>query len=364
MKKQRSDLVAGISFNEGIVSEILSRLEVKYVLRCKSVCKFWYDVINNKQFVDLHMKHNGRLSFQYIKRKGESLDTQSINSDGTKQNITYLDSYCTGFLLVERSSESDKPSPIYRLSNPSTKSILDLPDPHYRVRSMTIFQDSSTNSYYVFSVCIHQDCKKFQLLHLGGQSNDPIPNANLCWRTLEIPEYDKLSRQQRCGFSFVASKGILYILAVLKDGLSNPKVICFDLVKQQTCTTLDMPDQSLCLNVRKVCFQLCRGKPAVSFVLGEKLNFWVLEDYKSQKWADKIQMSLTFLKEDSNLDKVIPRIYCTDNGEVLLLYNIQNFELFVYNPKSKQKFTIPSSHHKVPATLVSVKGMQPEKKEC
>lgn len=121
-----------------------------------------------------------------------------------------------------------------------------------------------------------------------------------------------------------------------------------------------MPDQYLRLNSRNVCFQLCRGKPIVTYVVEDKLKIWVLEDYMNQKWADMIQISLPFLKEDPSL-KFIPYICCNDNGELRLLCGRGKTELFVYNPKSKER-TIPSLL--VPATLVSVKGIQPEKKEC
>ncbi|KAK1378108.1 hypothetical protein POM88_024852 [Heracleum sosnowskyi] len=231
---------------------------------------------------------------------------------------------------------------------------------------MSIFQYSSTKSYYVLSVYIDDQEEnkkhKFELLDHGGQSNAPYPNADICWRTLQISEYDKLSRQQRCIFKFVGCNGILYILVLLEVGLSNPKIICFDLVKQHTYTTLDVPDQSLCFKSREVQLQLLGGKPAVSFVLEKNLNVWVLEDYKNQKWANTIQIPLPFSEKNSNM-QTIPHLYRNgDDGEVFLQYRGKGF-LWVYSPKLKEWRKILSQHMSVPATLVSVKGRQPEKEE-
>ncbi|KAK1366337.1 hypothetical protein POM88_041898 [Heracleum sosnowskyi] len=304
MKRQSYDLLVNspnaakpdqIFFPEGILWEILSWLEVKYLLRYKSVCKLWPSTTT------------------------------------------------------------------YQLWNPSTKRILDLPphDPLKRLGNyMTLFQNSSTNSYYAFSAYIDEENNKqnFGLLDFGGQSNDPCPNANLSWKTVTISECDKLRRHQKHNFSFVHSKGVLYILVLLEVELSNPKIICFDLIKQQSSTTLDVPDQSLRFESREVCFQLWRGKPAVTFVLEEKFNAWVLEDYKKQNWADRIQIPLLFLKEYPGWNKAIPTMHYDDDGEVFLQYRTK-FGPWKYDPKIKEFGIDLSPYARVPATLESVKGI-------
>lgn len=107
-------------FPEEIWFEILSWLGVKSLLRCKSVCKLWYAVIKNKQFVDMHAIHSGHMCCN-IKRK-----SKLRNSDGTKEEIWFL-SHCEGFVLVKNLSFA---SVTYQISNPATKRVLDLPHPH------------------------------------------------------------------------------------------------------------------------------------------------------------------------------------------------------------------------------------------
>ncbi|KAK1369527.1 hypothetical protein POM88_035622 [Heracleum sosnowskyi] len=52
---------------QGIISEILSYLDVKSLLVCKSVCKRWYAIIKN-EFVETHMTRNNG-TFHVFKRK-------------------------------------------------------------------------------------------------------------------------------------------------------------------------------------------------------------------------------------------------------------------------------------------------------
>ncbi|XP_050211311.1 F-box/kelch-repeat protein At3g06240-like [Mercurialis annua] len=43
--------------SEELVGEILKRLPVKSLLKCRSVCKSWYSVIANPKFISLHLAH-------------------------------------------------------------------------------------------------------------------------------------------------------------------------------------------------------------------------------------------------------------------------------------------------------------------
>lgn len=87
-----------------------------------------------------------------------------------------------------------------------------------------------------------------------------------------------------------------------------------------------------------------------------------IEDYKKQKRADTIQIPLPLLEDPSWKKVISPYIYRDYDGEVLLLYNVKGMKL-VYNSKLKKWSKILTLHVKIPATLVSVKGMQPEKEE-
>ncbi|KAL8145758.1 hypothetical protein AgCh_003780 [Apium graveolens] len=157
-----------------------------------------------------------------------------------------------------------------------------------------------------------------------------------------------------------SSDGVLYILALLAVESSNPMIICVDLVNE-ACTTHYAP-QTLLFNWYEVNFQLWKGKPSIIFIVEEKLNIWILEDYKTRKWADPIVILLPFLEQNPFMKKVVPYIY-EDDEEDALVYHKDSLCYRVYKLNSKELCTIPCPPLRAPATLVSVKGMQPERRE-
>ncbi|WOH11585.1 hypothetical protein DCAR_0831075 [Daucus carota subsp. sativus] len=227
-----------------------------------------------------------------------------------------------------------------------------------------IFIDSSTSSYNVLSVYSDKDQGKvcFERLDLGGQSNDPCPSQDLSWRNFNIPEFDKLNGQKiyEKFLYYLSKEGILYIVTLLKVGPRKPKIICFDIVKQAS-TILDVPQISLGFDWPNLRIQLWRGKPALIFVLEEQLNIWVLDDYKRQKWADTIKIPLPFLKQFPGIKETVPYalVFCEDE-DAMLVYDEDDIKgCIVYKLKSKELDVIPYVPCMIPATLVSVKGMQP-----
>ncbi|KAK1353532.1 hypothetical protein POM88_051897 [Heracleum sosnowskyi] len=206
------------------------------------------------------------------------------------------------------------------------------------------------------------------LLDLGGQSDDPCPNADLSWRIVKIPVFDMLSRQdrqERYHFSYCMSReGILHILTSPRVGLQNPKVMCVDLVKQ-TCGILKVP-QNLYFNCKELKFQSWTHKPSILFVRDQKLNIWVLEDYKKQKWADTMVVPLPFLEQRPSLmTELVPHIHRdNDDEEDILVYIHGPGNPRLYTVKSGSVCSGPTPLMRIPATLVSLRGMQPKKKDC
>ncbi|KAK1377951.1 hypothetical protein POM88_024695 [Heracleum sosnowskyi] len=190
------------------------------------------------------------------------------------------------------------------------------------------------------------------------------PNKDLSWRKLNIPEYDEAKRLQkydcrRC----VLEEGILFIPALLKVVSSNPIILCVDLV-QQVCTTLNAPESLGFEDRGNINFQLWRGKPALSFVSEEKLNVWILEDYKKQKWAETMLIPLPFLEEEPNLKKMIPNIYQGDEEDLLVYPHSRRgypigYHIYKVNSKVLGYDSTPPPT-RVVATFVSVKGMRPK----
>ncbi|XP_050212230.1 F-box protein CPR1-like isoform X1 [Mercurialis annua] len=52
--------------SEELVAEILKRLSVKSLLKCRSVCKLWYSLISNPSFISLHIAHTTQANKPYF----------------------------------------------------------------------------------------------------------------------------------------------------------------------------------------------------------------------------------------------------------------------------------------------------------
>lgn len=342
-------------YPEEIWFEILSRLGVKSLLRCKSVCKIWYAVIKSRHFVNMHARNTRR--FCNIKRK-----CKLLNSDGSTEEIRYISNSCEGFLLVKNlffASATAMPLVTYQISNPKTKRVLDLPRPRDFVQTMFVFLNSSTSSYNVVSVFHAEDKKnlKLELIDLGVQSNDSRPNTDFSWITLNIPEFDNSIKHENYLFRYCMSgEGVFYALCLDTSQVSKPIIFCADLINQ-TSTTLNAPE-SLWFKWRDVHFQLWRGQPSIIFKLEEKLNVWMLEDYKKQKWADMIVIPMPFLAQYPNSHLwSTPQIYQVDKEECLM-FPRDGKTNYIYKLGTKEFCIVPTLCMRVPATLVSVKGMQ------
>lgn len=345
---------------EGILSEILSYLDVNSLLVCKSVCKLWYSTIKEDEFVKMHMRrNNGR--FHVFKHSGKSL-----NSDGTEETYKYLSSI-NGLLLVRRSSATKRTR--YQIGNPSTKETLDIPYPTVKgcLMAITLYLNSSTGLYYLVSVFSDRICSNyiFQVLKLGHPGIYP-PNSEtkyLSWRNLIFGEMFNLNEEKKYIFRIQTTQvGMLYVLKTLIVGLGKPEIICVDLV-QETCTTCIGPE-SISHDRNGLIFQLWQENPTILSLVKDELTVWVLEDYKKGKWSDKFSILLTYLNEYPRLKGVVPVFFHAD-GEDVLLYKYSSV-CYVYKLKSKEFCAVEPStgkYIKVAETLVSLKGMRPEE-EC
>ncbi|KAK1353531.1 hypothetical protein POM88_051896 [Heracleum sosnowskyi] len=156
--------------------------------------------------------------------------------------------------------------------------------------------------------------KKYDLalLDLRGQSDDPCSNVDLSWRIVKIPEFDMLSRQERYHFSYFLDRQAIS-----------------------------------------------------SFCSRTETEYMGVEDYKKQKWADTMVIPLPFREHRPSLMTEVPHIH-RDNGdeEDILVYIPIPVNTHLYTVKSGSVCSDPPPVMRIPATLVSLRGMQLEKKDC
>ena len=129
-----------------IIMEILSWLPVKYVLRMKCVCKQWYALTQDCQFIEKHMSRVTNITCFYNTCPICSAPSGG-GGGGSGREIFQLICGCNG-LLLSKSNASGK----YYIANHATRQILELPDPRKNSFGMT------------FSFVPSTGCYKFQIL--------------------------------------------------------------------------------------------------------------------------------------------------------------------------------------------------------
>ncbi|WOG92022.1 hypothetical protein DCAR_0311278 [Daucus carota subsp. sativus] len=70
--------------NEDLLTEVLSRLRVKWLLRCKAVCKAWLSLISSPSFIKSHIHRVAKqddddILIGKISRFEEDDDFQQVN---------------------------------------------------------------------------------------------------------------------------------------------------------------------------------------------------------------------------------------------------------------------------------------------
>ncbi|GJV47629.1 putative F-box domain-containing protein [Tanacetum coccineum] len=100
-----------------VVEEILLRLDVEDLLRCKSVCKLWYSLISSPCFVQSHLNHTHKKNHGHRRRRIFFLPL--------------LNDYSTGFCRIIGSSNGlvciSPYAAHFLVTNPSTREVKNLP---------------------------------------------------------------------------------------------------------------------------------------------------------------------------------------------------------------------------------------------
>ncbi|GJW02632.1 F-box protein CPR1-like protein [Tanacetum coccineum] len=154
---------------DDVVEDILTRLDVKDVLRCKSVCKSWYSLISSPYFVKSHLlKHKSNCSTRinnndvgntriamptYWKITNDDDDDDDDDANLYQSNIWNLVGSSNGLVCVSLLLHEVRDDYLILLINPRTREVRELPLPTmppikaiYEL-SLSFGYDSSTDDY-------------------------------------------------------------------------------------------------------------------------------------------------------------------------------------------------------------------------
>ncbi|KAL3850822.1 hypothetical protein ACJIZ3_012704 [Penstemon smallii] len=132
------DYDRNIVYIEGIMDNVLSRLTVKDVLKCKSVSKLWYSLINGPQFTKLHFSRSLEKNLKFVVCLYDDDDSQIYliepNGSSTQLVLSSIDhnydfKMISSFngLIIGTDLKSDKKLDIL-IINPAIREFQVLPD--------------------------------------------------------------------------------------------------------------------------------------------------------------------------------------------------------------------------------------------
>ncbi|KAH0983178.1 hypothetical protein GBA52_010355 [Prunus armeniaca] len=150
-----------------VITEILSCLPVDSLLRFRCVCKQWFSLFQDLQFIAKHMDRVRPLQFSYALIKQETKKLEAV----VDENFKVLE-VCSG-LFLEKSLNSQ----VCRIRNPATHQVLYLPNAHDRAEIKDFVFNPSTHECKV--VCVGE--AGFQVITVGKDEQ---------WRPLKRPNQD------------------------------------------------------------------------------------------------------------------------------------------------------------------------------
>ncbi|XP_026419576.1 F-box protein CPR1-like isoform X2 [Papaver somniferum] len=219
------------SIPEEIYHEILLRLPVKSILKCKCVCKNWYALISTSDFIKLHLrfittqKNNpilmleGAYSDKVLKSIGydssESsvceIEDAAIEMDYPFKSLNYgvrLMGSCNGLFCI-RVVDSDGKRDFLCLWNPATREYKELPDSPIKMNSICAFGYDHKNDDYKLAIGVARETTDATLVQVYSiASNSWKPGQTIPYR---FPNYMFMQRRG------VLINGDLHWLAVAQD---------------------------------------------------------------------------------------------------------------------------------------------------
>ncbi|KAK9078977.1 hypothetical protein SSX86_000646 [Deinandra increscens subsp. villosa] len=261
------------------LGDILKRLEVRDLIRCKSVCKYWLSLISDPDFIKCHLNRrylSGRNNAEVGHRRiaiSTDLDYLMYHPYNSCYNFfdinyRYLVGSCNGLVCI---------SPHFNeivVINPLTREVKKIPNP----------QIPETNSLcWGFGYDSINDDYKIVLGLRKGENRTCFQMFSLrsnVWKVLEEVNY-----------VFISAPGILYkgmLHWVAYDILSKEKDAIFSFhLTDQKFREIPHPEK----------YPLCFGKLRASMCLGIMEDclcifhhwslphsVWVMKDYNKQSW--------------------------------------------------------------------------------
>ncbi|KAM7497928.1 hypothetical protein LguiA_022342 [Lonicera macranthoides] len=332
------------------IEGILSRLPVKTLLRCTSVCKSWYSLITSPNFITLHLNrttsnNDNRLLIRSYNNRTENYSVYTDNE--TFDNCENLDfplhsstnrfniiGTCNG--LVCLFDDAIHYTDIMILWNPSIRKFVHLPYPNFGYNTHGAYLQSVgfgfnplTNDYNVVRVAYLKEVETevAELFELSTSS----------WRNVSASI--DISYMIKPWSTQAVLNGVVHWVGLTRKDVHDV-IVSFDF-KSKTFGVMRVPHRAeMDVNLR-----LCVAVFGESLsLIDERIymnetycNIWVMKEYGVEHtWTRQLKIDTTPVPHPRRSFDCLRVLYgFTNNGDVLLAENSDSGDLVSYDPKSR-----------------------------
>ncbi|XP_010267910.1 PREDICTED: F-box protein At5g49610 [Nelumbo nucifera] len=357
-----SDLENGF-FPEEVVLQILARLPIKSLFRCKSVCKLWYRLPSNKYFIQLYNEVSSKnpmvlvelIKSFYVKSSFICVDrlrgVSEFSLDFLNDRVKVRAS-CNGLLCC--ASVPNKG--VYYVCNPLTREFKLLP--RTRERPMTRFHpdDEATLVGLAFNV----SNQKFNVVLAGFYrpfGHRPL-DSFVCvvfdsetntWRKSISSRSDEFTHMNRNQVVF--ANGSLHWLTY-----SCLYILVFDL-DNEVWRKISLPGEVIARSGNRVHLLELDGSVSIIQISEAWMNIWALKNYEREEWCTVDKVSLRCIR--GLVPSVFPIsqtsefVFLATQRQILVYHRNSRVWKEMYSVKNTFSYPLWFSAHAFRSTLFS-----------
>ncbi|KAM7490832.1 hypothetical protein LguiA_033753 [Lonicera macranthoides] len=327
-----------------LIIEILSRLPVKVLLKFKSVCKNWYEIIKDPYFINKHLRNyyesdDGHLLIQRFIPESGLYGFESF-TDKTQANNLDLPSSVDRFALWNPGTREFKPLPSHPITDEFETGQL------YNEPPVVGFgHNPSTNDYKVAWYIPEDGRVDKTMFLLYSLRND-------CWRELKL-DGSILSKSNvwlnsSLHNSNTYRNGFYYWTASISH-VQQLKIYALDMVNEAFLEIQGPP-------VPFTSLTMCNGRLATRRIINLSIEIWVMD-------------SMGFWTKQLTIGPIANFRYILGywiNGGILFVTNTRDSRLILRNPNGELRDLGPRGDSNVyihKESLVSLQSRNSNKKE-
>ncbi|EOY12567.1 F-box family protein-related, putative isoform 2 [Theobroma cacao] len=353
-----------VEYAENVLANILSRLPVKSLLACKSVCKHWCQLISSQAFIDLQLLWSKNHSIYIVYPYMDMMMTLYLMKDGDEITKRITFPYCDNLsplaiicsfdgllccinytwkvdsgMIVEDVTDLE-----IRICNPVTRKALLLPkgSASEEKPSIGVAFGPQINEYKIFRFFC---AKRISLAKRQSRANrrqcEVYSSSTGSWSVIgRVPYCPMQSSHSPLGSNHVFVNGKIYwFIASDEDHMTPGSILTVDI--DENFGTIELPKE-VTEHSYLVDLEGCLSLVAV-YDEDEIVNIWILEDKDKPKWELKCSDPVPF-SNDECVEFVVAReneiFFITSNHYYIYELDQRFWRELDLNDTSEKKFPV------------------------